>query len=449
MKYKFLDRANEPNKFGIETAILISGLAAAGATTAAGISAASASNNALSENLEENERNRKFNSEEAEKARKWQSSQWQNQYNQQKEEWYNQMNEMTEQYKQQTLFGNEEAFNQWMKQQEYNSPANMVSRLQAAGLNPSAAINAQQFGSTGLAAAPTSVGSPSVPSPSVALPASASVGLNNPAQASNSATAFGSVAEGLAKMIQSVGTFTKDSSEAGEIQTLLSAKFKKLLNDLDLQELDKSIKGIDLFIKSNSKDAQIQLFNQELQKKLSEIAVNWQNASYFAEKSASERLNQVVLDMAGKVKFEEFLQAQALTQRIGEIVDNRVNLGKEEIKTEKSKQSANYASASESKSHAALYDAQKLTEDLFRAPKKYALHLANALDEGRIHIQNIEEQIKANQFTESEARAAAAELQKIRVEDAKTSRQHHFNRLIDETLYLISSHFNLGISLSN
>ena len=46
----------------------------------------------------------------------------------------------------------------------------MVSRLASAGLNPAAAINAQQqFGSTGLQAAPAGVqvapqGSPSVPS---------------------------------------------------------------------------------------------------------------------------------------------------------------------------------------------------------------------------------------------------------------------------------------------
>lgn len=359
---------------GLGTAALIGGIASGVGATAAGLSSAAASNNAVSTNKEENEKNRQFNSEEAEKARQWQSEQWQNQFDQQTEEWYKQVG-----------FANEEAQNYWIQQQQYNSPLAQVNRLQDAGLNPAAAISNQTFGGTGLSAAPVSV-----PSPSVTSAPSASVGLSNPAAQTDSATAFGSVAQGLASIIKSVSAFGKDSAEVSEITTLLEGKFKKLMNDIDMQELSKSLMTVDLYVKQHSKDAQVQQYNHNLQKTLSEIAVNWENASYFGEKSVSERLNQVVLDMAGKVKFEEWLQAKALTDRIAEIVDNRVNLGKEQIKTEQAKQQELSASAYEkteaAKLHVEQQDFTKMETDLTSLKKVF---------------QTLQNGIEANNFRSS------------------------------------------------
>lgn len=160
----------------------------------------------------ENETNRKFNAEEAEKQRQWQSEEWQRQFDQQSAQWFTQ-----------TDYANQQAFNYWMKQQNYNTPSEQVRRLNQAGLNPAVlGVGSSTYGSTGMSAAPVNVPNPSVPSAAAAsAPSPLQPTLRNPL-------------EGAASAIQSF---------ASMYQAVQQGKFSGSQNDLLLAQFDSLIAG--------------------------------------------------------------------------------------------------------------------------------------------------------------------------------------------------------------
>lgn len=108
----------------------------------------------------ENSRNRQFAHDEAELAREYQSREWTRQYELQRDEWYKQL-----------AASSDSAYNNFVRQAEYNSPVNQMSRLRQAGLNPSAMLGNQGSGLVSAATGNLSTISPSVPSGgSVAAP---------------------------------------------------------------------------------------------------------------------------------------------------------------------------------------------------------------------------------------------------------------------------------------
>lgn len=263
---------------------LLAAFALGGTSLVGGIGSAligsSASNQALTSNLEENQRNRDFNAEEAQKNRDWQSDQWQHQFDTMSSEWYrqygetvnqwyNQQNFLNQQWKQQQDYSNAQSYQYWLKQQQFNSPAAMVGRLNSAGLNAAAAINAQQFGGTGLSAAPTGsmsapVASPSVPSPSTPSGSAASVGLSNPVQASNSADAFKNIVSGISQMVSAFAGARKDNIEAVKAEKTLTTFINQSLADLQNKELLNEYQQLQNVFFSKSAPKQLQKLGEEI-----------------------------------------------------------------------------------------------------------------------------------------------------------------------------------------
>ena len=124
-------------------------LAASGFTNLLGTIATNDTNKSI------NEDTLRFSSREAQKQRDFQKDEWTRQFQLQRDEWYNQLNAQSEQQ-----------WQNFLREAQYNSPENQVTRLSQAGLNPSAVLG--QNGSSGLVAAATgnvhSASSPSVPS---------------------------------------------------------------------------------------------------------------------------------------------------------------------------------------------------------------------------------------------------------------------------------------------
>ena len=95
-------------------AAVIGGALAGGGALLSGLFGAAASSDAVSTNVAENEKNRRFNSEEAEKARGWQTSEREASQDWQSTE-YDRRAESQYQY--------------WLKQNQYNSPVEQAKRV--------------------------------------------------------------------------------------------------------------------------------------------------------------------------------------------------------------------------------------------------------------------------------------------------------------------------------
>lgn len=168
----------------------------------------SAYESALQANREENQKNRDFNREEAEKQRQWQSDEWTRQ-----QEFTN----------------------------EYAKPVNQIARLNEAGLNAGAMLNA---GNAGLSQAP-SLSTPTSPAASITTP--------NVAEASNTAVGFGSVASGIADLIKSLSSSNVDSAQANEVRSMLFRKLGNIDADTELKKMSAMRNGAVADILNNNK----------------------------------------------------------------------------------------------------------------------------------------------------------------------------------------------------
>lgn len=387
-----------------------------GAAIAAGIGAvgllgssiigASASNDAISTNIEENEKNRKFNSAEAEKARNWQSSQWDyqfnrtanewyNQFNAHNSQWYNQQNFLNNQWHQQQDYSNQQAYNYWLKQQDYNSPREMVGRLNSAGLNAAASINAQQFGSTGLSAAPVGaqvapVSSPSVISSSTPSGSPASIGTSNPAQASNSAVAFSSVVSGVSDLVKSLAGARKDNIEAVKAEKTLSTYISQKLADLKNSELLNQWQDMQNVFFHEKAPKELKKLGEEINVLSAKVLLMSSEQDLIDNQSITEGFKQALMGAQKDLTHEQFMQAVIFTSQYEQRLLAELDLKREQILTEKSQQSANYASAYEHTEAAKLHIEQaaftKMETDLTSLKK-----VAQVLDNG----------LKSNEFKAS------------------------------------------------
>lgn len=149
--------------------------------------------------------NRDWQTEEAQKQRDWQSAEWDKQFAAQNEEWYNQA---------ETQYGYQMALQR--QQQEYNSPAAQVARLEKAGLNPALALGQGASGnSVGFASAPSgSVTPTSVPSG--AMPSS-----------------VGQIQPNLQNPMQGFGSTIKNFADAFRTLYLTGSEGKKVLAEAD------------------------------------------------------------------------------------------------------------------------------------------------------------------------------------------------------------------------
>lgn len=328
-----------------------------GAVTS-GIGGLISSDDAVDTNVEENEKNRKFNAEEAQKQRDWASEEWQHQFNEQSQQWYEQQD-----------YANQQSYDYWMKQQEYNSPVEQNRRLLQAGLNPAHIVGSTVYGSTGLSAAPVSVPNPSVPSGSAA-----SVSTSNPVSAVDKASAFERAASGLTKIVDAIGSFSKNTAEADSTRAQLQPILDNWLLKNTNQELLNSYQEMYNIFFDKKAPKELKLLGEKINNVIADTIVKQVSGELVEEQTITEQFKQILMDKDIRLRGEQYLQAVAITHNIETQLKLQNRLFEEQAKTEKSKQAENYASAEDSHERA-------VTEREFRPVRESILKIQKDLDE--------------------------------------------------------------------
>lgn len=241
-----------------------------------------------------------FNAQEAEKQRNWQSQEWKDQFRAQTDwqhqEWQSQFRAQSNEWYNQQDYANEQAYNYWLQQQQYNSPAANVQRMNEAGFNASAAANAQQFGGTGLQAAPTSV-------PTASAPAAPSGGAVQGAAASSSGIPQ---MKSFADFVDAFSSASLKDSQSKEVLTLLSGKFRKQMLENDTLENLRDISKIDAIWKERFKRKEYNQLVASIDKIEKEAAMALSlTGKYDSEKLLADARTLYEKESAG-LKGEEF-----------------------------------------------------------------------------------------------------------------------------------------------
>ena len=355
--YKYLDfDYHRPLKCG--AALGVGAVLGGVGSIVSGIESASAADDAMSVNIAENEKNRKFNAEEAQKQRDWATEEWQRQFEQQSAQWYEQQD-----------YANQQSYDYWMKQQQYNTPSEQVSRLLQAGLNPAHVVGSTVYGSTGLSAAPVSVPNPSVPSGSAA-----SVSTSNPVAAVDKASAFERAASGLTKIVDAIGSFSKNTAEAESTRAQLQPILDNWLLKNTNQELLNSYQEMYNVFFDKKSPKELKLLGEKINNVIADTIVKQATGELIEEETITEQFKQILMDKDIRLRGEQYLQAVAVTSNIETQLKLQNRLYAEQAKTEKSKQATNYATAEEAHERA-------VTEREFRPVRESILKIQKDLDE--------------------------------------------------------------------
>lgn len=353
----------------------ILGIATVGAVSGAGAAAGDALADSLFDTsgrdfaAGQNEQNRQWQSEEAQKNRDFQQQMQESNSNWYTNQWMMQNAQTNKQWYQQADYSNNLAYQSWWKQQQYNTPAAIASRLQSAGANPSAVLNAQTFGGTGLSPAPVSPNSPNVSLPSTPSGAMPSSAMSSAAQLPITSHSVSELAAAYKSFKE--GSVEKEKANAIITNLLADTKNKETINRMN--EIDLAIKKSGMSAKQQQ--AAMQPF-LEVRKLIADIQVSKALGGVYNEDAALKKLQSIYQDAQNTMVGKKLA-------RYDEILSNEILLGAEEIKTEKSKQASNYASAYQNTEAAKLHIEQqeftKMETDL-SALKKVAQVLQNGID---------------------------------------------------------------------
>lgn len=249
---------------------------------------------------------------------------------------------------------------EWTRRQEYMSPANMVQRYAAAGINPAAAVGGMNGGFASVQGAPMPT-SPSAPTASSPSPTGAGVGVM---PRSNISGAIGSIAqlvETLTKADLNQSESGKASAETRRISELLGHELNSFILKNKGQELVNASQSLDNFIKSEIKDASIQKAWSEVSKIDSESFLNLA----LGDKANIETDYTKFLKLcAEKMKPQEFkllcLQVKWFEKEKRSFINNLNASASESI-----------ASASEHNASVGLVNAKKTFQDLENQIKNF------------------------------------------------------------------------------
>lgn len=299
-------------------------------------------------NREEAEKNRQWQSDQATTARDWQSSEWNRQFYDTNQEWNRRFNKESEQWYQQQDYSNRQSYNYWLKQQDYNSLANQVSRAQQAGINPAAALG-QTFGGTGLQAAPVSVPSPSVSAPatpSSPLPSSAAASIGNTANIGVSkADAFNKMASGFSSIITSLTKGSKDIADTKYMNGIRDTLIQSAAEDLTNKQLMNTWQEMENAFQKGAIPKRLEKLTNEARLLLANASLAQTEEELKQSLIVSEQFKQEILNKESKIKSQDLVVVTAVANQIDQALKLKRDLLREQKNTEVSKQSSNYASA--------------------------------------------------------------------------------------------------------
>ena len=262
---------------------------------------------------------------------------------------------------------------EWDRQQAYNTPVNQVARANAAGFNPSVTLAGGQGGLVDSTI--------SIPSPYVSSGASTGTGSPVPSQRI-----------GFADMIRSVGSVIKDVSSAGLddtnrrlINETMSDTIYGLKLDNQTKELNNALLGITYEINNKTKQNKILELNAQFDKTMSVIALT--------KAQTATEVVKVALTKAEEIKaYAEANLSDANAKSVIACIDAKVNLLKEQAKTEQARQSELYASAYEHTEAARLHISQQhltnMQSDL-TSLKSVFQSLDNAIKKNQVKLSDI------------------------------------------------------------
>lgn len=374
-------------------------------------------------NAAENEKARQFSSDEAQKQRDFERDEWLNRFDRESSEYYRQQS-----------FSNKEAYEYWLKQQEYNSPANMATRLHEAGLNASAALNAQQFGGTGLQAAPTSVPQPSSPagaSASAPAPLGATaphVDFSNP----------GAIAD--------IGKFLKDVSDAASSNVQLQPLVKKISAEADnfiaqagLSEAMTEGYRIENLIKENTKDARI---NQEWEK-YRNLCADTILKGVTTEKFRAEEIYTNSLNILAEL--EKHLKGKALEEATFRVM-HQADLYYNQVMEIRSRIFKNYKEGNLADSQAQLNALEYKFNDETFVNRKTSERFKNFIQAREITGLDLKNALLRGDIKLQEMGLTHAELQLLREKDLIDARGDLLFQGIDSAIYWLSQFVGIGMN---
>lgn len=271
-------------------------------------------------NAQQAQLNRNFEREERYQTQQWTEDWWKQQFDFEKAEWDRQF-----------LLNNMEYDRRQQSERQYHSPANQAKLMREAGMNPSS-VGLSGSGTAQTFAAPAA---PSVPSPS-----SNGVSPMHGAQASAVTPPYIKT-EASANALQAVGGFIKDVSNANLGEEQRNRISMLLENELLQSTYDTAIKKNEAFLSSKNLPARFV-------KEWSDAYDGVLKARLTGHQINGQKLQNALLSWQGELTHEQFLQAYEVTQNMKTAIALENTLQEERAKTEKSKQSANYASASKS-----------------------------------------------------------------------------------------------------
>lgn len=257
---------------------------------------------------------------------------------------------------------NDEWWKRFHEQNKYNSPSEQVSRLMAAGINPSAALNS--ISDSGLAAAggSSNVTSPSLPGPHSVTP----IGLQNPVGVSSDAQLFSSIAQladSLSKGLQTGINWDRQQKVVGaEVENIIADTNQKResANQTKLQS--------DIISMFGSKQAAANIL-----KTISE-SQNFEAQGRYAD--ASSALQDAVRALTDEKRFALSEQRPAILQQLNADIkrlNSQTELNRVSAKEAITRSEVNISQAS-------YFDALAATENLLRDGRYTAQELVNSLD---------------------------------------------------------------------
>lgn len=402
-------------KCGIDP-LVGAGMVAGGTSLLTGIMGMDSADSQMSAQLAEAEKNRQFNREESEKnrdwqaeqadiARNWQSGEWTRQFDTTNQEWQRRFALENAQWFKQQQYQQQLAYNYWTKQQAYNSPAQQIQRGIDAGINPAASLGTA-YGSTGLSAAPTSVSSPSVSppaTPSTPMPSGspASIG-NSPVIGVSKADAFQKMASGFSDIISAITKGSKDAADTKTANAMRDSIVKAAAADVTNKQLLNEWQQLENGFQSQAIPKRLEKLGNEARNLLATAMLAQTEEELKQCQIVSEQFRQSILDKEDKYKAEDLIIISATAANIERAIKLKNDLLIEQANTEKSKQSANYASAEESHSRA-------VTENELRPIRKSITELERDLDERTLDYK-VRDWWQKTQFNEQRIFLDAIEL---------------------------------------
>lgn len=199
-------------------------------------------------------------------------------------------------------------------------------------------------------------------------------------------------ADAISSMIGSIGTFVKDLSSAGlnksqsnEISSLLAQKLRGLYLDNENKEFTNKILEVDAFIKENIKDAEVGKAWDEWVKLGADIMYTGQLTDTAKQQEFFYKYESLLSKAKEKLTSQQYLQLCAT-------FDSVIELYRQQINTEKARQTQLYASSYEQTEAARLHISQQHLTDMesdLTSLKSVFQKLDNAIKKNDVKISNI------------------------------------------------------------